>query len=40
MPCRMMMNSRGTSLSICSATSPRDRIPHRIAAKMIPIGLF
>ena len=40
MPCRMMMNSRGTSLWICSATSPRDRIPHRIAAKTMPIGLF
>ena len=25
-PCRMMMNSRGTWLEICSATSPRDRI--------------
>ena len=40
MPCRMMMNSRGTSVSSCSAISPRDRTPHRIAAKMIPIGLF
>ena len=39
-PCRMITNSRGTSVSICSTTSPRDKIPHRIAAKMIPIGLF
>jgi len=40
MPWRMMMNSRGTSVSIWSATSPRDRMPHRIAAKMMAIGLF
>ena len=29
MPCRMIMNSRGTSVSICSAVSPRDSTPQR-----------
>ena len=39
-PCRMITNSRGTSVSICNAVSPRERIAQRIAANTIPIGLF
>ena len=36
----MITNSRGTSVWICRAVSPRDRTPHKMAAKTIPIGLF
>ena len=34
------MNSRGSSVSIWIAVSPRASAPQRIAAKMMPIGLF
>ncbi len=34
------MNSRGTSVSIWTAVSPRASTPHRMAAATMPAGLF
>ena len=39
-PCRMITNSRGMSVSIGRIDSPRDNEAQKIAANTMPIGLF